>query len=173
MTHPVHMSVGELAEQLAPITGNSAAFHARQLRAQIREGVLTPSMRGGSGVTAPALFDETGLCRALVLHNLASIGQEMGALKDAATAMGNVAPTARKGDTTEPSDGIAFAMNRARNGAEVFLHLEFSTWPATGQEDRSVSGWITDSSLVSDSPIMRRRAWIVIPLHTVLKPLLG
>ena len=97
----------------------------------------------------------------------------MGALKDAATAMGNVAPTARKGDTTEPSDGIAFAMNRARNGGEVFLHLEFSTWPATGQEDRSVSGWITDSSTVSDSPIMRRRAWIVIPLHTVLKPLLG
>lgn len=172
MTNSNPLSVGELAQRLAPITGNSEAFHARQLRAQIREGALKPSLRGGSGPTAPALFDDIGLCRALVLHALASVKQEMDTLKAVATIMETVDPRARKADVVEP-DGMALAVARIRNGEAMFLHLEFSMWPVEGEEDREVSGWITNDPTPNDSAIMPRRAWIVLPLHHVLKPLVG
>lgn len=131
-----------------------------------------PSLRGGSGVTAPALFDETGLCRALVLHALASVKQEMDTLKAVATIMETVDPRARKGDVVEP-DGMELAVARIRNGEPMFLHLEFSMWPEEGEEDREVSGWLSNDPTPTDSAIMPRRAWIVLSLHTILQPLLA
>lgn len=172
MTDLSHLSVGDLAQHLAPITGNSEAFHARQLRAQIREGALKPSFRGGSGATAPALFDQIGLCRALVLHCLASVKQEMDTLKAVATIMETVDPRARRADTVEP-DGMALAVYRIRSGEPMFLHVEFSMWPVEGEEDREMSGWITNDPTPNDSATMPRRAWLVLPLHHVLKPLVG
>lgn len=172
MTDLSHLSVGDLAQRLAPITGNSEAFHARQLRAQIRGGALKPSFRGGSGATAPALFDQIGLCRALVLHCLASVKQEMDTLKAVATIMETVDPRARRADTVEP-DGMALAVYRIRSSEPMFLHLEFSMWPVEGEEDSEVSGWISNDPTPNDSAILPRRAWIVLPLHHVLKPLVG
>lgn len=174
MSDPTFMSVGDLAARLAKITGNSETYHGRQLRAQTREGALVPSMRGGSGKTAPALFDHTGLCRALVLHVLASrYNQEMPVLKDVPAIMATVDPRARKGDTLEPSDGMELAIARVRAGQKMYLHVEFGDWPDPGQEDRAVSGWITESPEVAESPVAETLGWIVLPLHTILKPLLA
>lgn len=167
-------SVGDLAEQLASITGLPAPYHARQLRAQIREGVLTSPVRGGSGPTAPVLFDETGVARAVILHILAMTGLEMPLLRQASRACEVVNPTTRKPGIVEPSDGIALALHRLKADpkAKMYLHLAVSEWP--GEEgDMSLGGWVSGSAEPYDSPAAPSLVCISLPLHTILKPLLG
>jgi hypothetical protein len=169
---PTSLSVADLAKRMNAVSGAGEPYHARQIRAQIKEGALQGYGRGGSGLTAPTLFDETGLCRAMVLYTLAMIGLEMPLLRQASDAMSVVAPGTRKGDTTEPSDGMSLAISRIRAGEEVYFHLAFGNWPGD-EGDLGVSGWISDRSEPTDLKPMPRIAFVVLPLHTILKPLLG
>ena len=169
-----NMSVGDLADRLAKATNLSKTFHARQLRAQIREGALTSPVRGGSGLTAPTLFDETGLARAMVLHTLAMIGLEMPLLRQASAASGVVDPTSRKGNVVEPQDGMAFTLSRLRadRDAKMYLHLSLSEWPGD-DGDLSLGGWVSNSATPAENPVLSPLVMIVLPLHSILKPVLG
>ena len=169
-----NMSVGDLADRMAKVTHLSATFHARQLRAQIREGALTSPVRGGSGLTAPTLFDETGLARAMVLHTLAMMGLEMPLLRQASAASEVVDPKARKGDVVEPGEGMALTLSRLRANtkAKMYLHLSLSEWPRE-DGDLSLGGWVSNSATPAENPVAPPLAMIVLPLHSILKPVLG
>ena len=168
-----NLSVGDLADRLARATHLSQTFHARQLRAQIREGALTSPVRGGSGLTAPTLFDETGLARAMVLHTLAMMGLEMPLLRQASAASEGVDPTARQGDVAEPVEGMALTLSRLRadTNTKMYLHLSLSEWP--GEEGEvSLGGWVSNSATPAENPVSPPLAMIVLPLHSILKPVL-
>ena len=172
MTH--NMSVGDLAEGLAKVTNLSLTYHARQLRAQIREKALVSLVRGGSGLTAPVLFDESGLGRAMILHTLAMMGLEMPLLRQVARAGEVVDPTDRKRDTVEPSDGIALAIARMKADpeAKMYLHLSLAEWPGEDGE-LGLGGYVASTPTPSESPILPPLAMIILPLHSILKPVLG
>lgn len=185
MTPAYNMSVADVAARLAGVTRNSAVFHARQVRAMVKEGAIVSPFRGGQHATAPQLFSEVELGRALVLHTLASLDIQMPLLKQAAAASMNVDPTARKGGVTEPTDGIALTLARLRTdpSAKMFLHLNFTAWPAdTAEEDDEgteedsdlgFSGWVSPSAEVSDGGFLKPHAVIVLPLHRLLAPLVA
>ena len=169
-----NLTVGDLAKQLAKVTDLSETYHARQLRAQIREGALVSPVRGGSGLTAPVLFDDAGVARAMILHTLAMMGLEMPLLRQAARAGEVVNPSDRKRDSVEPSDGIALAIARMKADPEskMYLHLSLSEWP--GEDgDLSFDGYVASTPTPSESPILPPLAMIVLPLHSILKPVLG
>ena len=167
-------TVADLAKQLAQVTALSETYHARQLRAQIREGALVSPVRGGSGPTAPALFDNAGVARAMILHTLAMTGLEMPLLRQAGRACEVVNPAARKRNTVEPSDGVALAISRleADPKAKMYLQLSVSEWPGD-EGEMSLGGWISDSAEPFDSPVSPSLICISLPLHTILKPVLG
>ena len=74
-------SVGEIAgicEQLQIVSANPVARTLRQLIAQ---GVLIPTDRDGSGVTAAAVFDDLDLCRVLIVLYLNRLGLKPDALR--------------------------------------------------------------------------------------------
>lgn len=169
-----NLTVGDLAKQLAKITALSETYHARQLRAQIREDALTSPVRGGSGVTAPKLFDESGVARALILHVLAMTGLEMPLLRQAGRACEVVNPAARKAGIVEPSDGVALAISRLKADpkAKMYLQLSVSEWPGD-EGEMSLGGWISDSAEPFDSPVSPSLICISLPLHTILKPLVA
>lgn len=166
------MSISGLAERLAAVTAEPESYHARQLRAQVREGVLQPYARGGEGATAPALFNESGLCRAMILHTLALLGVQTPILRDASAAMSVVDPRTRKGGAMESSDGIDLAIGRIRAGQDMFLHLDFHDWPGEDGDLRP-SGWVSHLPTPHESKALPPVATIVLPLHRTLKPLLG
>ena len=169
-----NLTVADLAKQLAKITGLSETYHARQLRAQIREGALVSPVRGGSGPTAPALFDNAGVARALILHTLAMTGLEMPLLRQAGRACEVVNPMTRKAGAVEPSDGIALAIYRLKADpkAKMYLHLSVSEWPGD-EGEMSLGGWISDLAEPFDNPTSPSLINISLPLHTILKPVLG
>ena len=169
-----NLSVGDLAKQLAKITELPESYHARQLRAQIREKALTSPVRGGTGPTAPVLFDETGVSRAVILHVLAMTGLEMPLLRQAGRACEAVNPASRKAGSVEPSDGIALALRRLKADpkAKMYLHLSISQWPGD-EGDMSLGGWVSDNAEPFDSPVAPSLICISVPLHTILKPLVG
>lgn len=169
---PVHdMSVGDLAELMAKVTNLSPSYHARQLRAQIREAALVSPVRGGRGLTAPVLFDDAGLARAMVLHVLAKMGLEMPLLRQAAACSANVDSETRKVNVAEPSDGIELAIARLRSDpeAKVYLHLSL-------KEDEEgnlvLGGYVASTSTPSENVILPPLAMMVLPLHAILKPVL-
>ena len=174
MTPVFNMSVGDLAERLTKVTDLSAAYHARQLRAQIREGALVSPVRGGSGPTAPSLFDEVGLARAMVLHTLAMMGIEMPLLRQAARRSEGIDIKSRKADVVEPSDGMALAIMRlkADPAAKMYLHLDLSEWPGE-KGDLSFGVNVSSTPTPAENAILPPLAMIVLPLHTILKPILG
>lgn len=168
------MTVADLAKQLSAITGQPEEYHARQIRAQTRSGVLEPFARGGSGPTAPALYNKAALCRALILHTLAVIGLEMPALEKVNRAMSTlyVDPRSRKPNTVERVDGIEWAIDRVRAGEPAFLHLEYSVWPIC-EGDLGPSGFITGDGALHQNPISPRLAFIVMPLGELLAPVIS
>lgn len=181
MSIPKLMTVGSLADRLAALTGNSSAYHARQLRGLIRAGALKPVMYGGEGQTAAALFDEAGLCCAMILHTLASLNLEFDLLAVATIATRNLDPHARKAGAVEPAEALPFAIARIRGGEKMYLQLAMPEWPFD-EMFGDVRGRITNKPEIDDvaydaggnehPPIFPARAWIVLPLHRLLKPLL-
>src|SRR3954468_2346907 len=67
------MTVAGVADRLAAVTRKPPSFHARQTRGFVRSNALVPRAYAGEGTTAAAVFDEAGLCRAMILHTLASL----------------------------------------------------------------------------------------------------
>lgn len=167
------MTVADLAKRLSAITGQPEAYHARQLRAQTRSGVLEPFARGGSGPTAPALYNKTSLCRALVLHTLAMVGLEMPALDRVRNAMSalSVDARARKPNKVEPVDGIEWAIERIRADEVAFLHLEYTSWPATDGKP-GLSGFVSSDNASHQNDLSPRLAFVVLPLHTLFAPVM-
>lgn len=69
------LTVGEMAERLALCTGETSAFHGRQLRHWAQAGVLDalgPWHTRGQGVTAARVFTTRHLGGALLLHHFAN-----------------------------------------------------------------------------------------------------
>src|SRR5712691_1393470 len=89
------ITVGGVADRLAAVTGTPAPVHARQIRGLIRCDALDPRGYAGDGKTAAAVFDEAGVCRAMVLHSLASLGLDFSALAMANRVLRNLDPAAR------------------------------------------------------------------------------
>ena len=169
-----NLTVADLAKQLAKVTDLSETYHARQLRAQIREGALVSPVRGGSGLTAPVLFDDAGVARAMILHTLAMMGLEMPLLRQAGRACEVVNPAARKAGIVEPSDGMALVISRLKADpkAKMYLQLSVSEWPGD-EGETSLGGWISDSAEPFESPVSPSLICISLLLHTILKPLVA
>lgn len=165
------MAVGGMADRLSKVTGNSPSIHARQLRTQIRGGALKPATYGGEGPTAAALFDEAGLCRAMVLHSLASLNLDASLLSTASGLTQSLDDAARTPGKLEPADAMAFAIEKIREEKPMYFHLAFPVWPFD-EAFGDIAGHISHTSEIEDSPMIAKRAWIVLPLHTLLKPLL-
>ena len=168
------MTVADLAKQLSAITGQPEDYHARQIRAQTRSGVLEPFARGGSGPTAPALYNKASLCRALILHTLAMVGLEMPALEKVRRVMAglHVDPRSRKPNVVERVDGIEWSIDRIRAGEPAFLHLEYTAWhDADGKP--GLSGVFSDEGVSHQNPISPRLAFIVLPLRELLAPVVA
>src|SRR6266700_2843905 len=167
------LTVAGVADRLAAVTGIPAPVHARQTRGLVRCNALDPRGYAGEGPTAPAVFDEAGVCRAMVLHTLASVGLDFSALAIANRVLRNLDPAARTPNVVEPADAVEFAIERIRAGEKFYLHLGFPAWPM----DKAVSelmGWLSASPTISDTengPV-KYRAHIVLPLHAILRPLL-
>jgi hypothetical protein len=172
-----NMTAADVATQLAEITRNSASFHARQLRAMTREGAITTPFRGGRGPTAPVLYSELEVARALVLHTLSTLDVQMPMLVQAAKASMVVDPTARAPGKVEPSDGLALAIARLRADptCKIFLHLHITDWPGEGDDegDFGFTGWVSTSAEVVDGGMLPPILSIVLPLHRLLKPLVA
>lgn len=175
------ITVAGVADRLARVTGKPASFHARQIREFIRINALIPRAYAGEGRTAPAVFDETGVCRALVLYTLASLSLDFSVLEvtnritleTASRVTRNLDPAARTPNAVEPTDAIEFAINRIRAGEEFYLYLNFPTEPL-GDILGGLMGWVSPSPRipVSKKGPVQYRAHIVLPLHTILRPLL-
>jgi hypothetical protein len=168
------ITVGGLADRFASITGSPSSYHARQLRGLIRSKALEPRGYAGEGRTAAAVFDEAGVCRAMVLHTLASLNLDFSLLAIANRVTRNLDPAARTPNVAEPTDAMEFAIRRIRAGKPFYLHLSFPAWPM----DKAVSklmGWLSPNPTISSSeksPV-KYRAHIVLPLHEILLPLLA
>jgi hypothetical protein len=181
MSIPKLMAVGGLADRLAVVTGNAPAYHARQIRGLIRAGALKPATYGGEGQTAAALFDEAGLCRTMIVHALASLNLEFDLLAVAAATTSNLDPDVRRAGVMEPAEALPLAIARIRKGEKMYFHVAFPEWPYD-ELFGDVRGRITNKPEVDDVaydidgnealPIIPARAWIVLPLHRLLKPLL-
>jgi hypothetical protein len=171
MTETNPMTVADIAQQLAAITGQTESYHARQLRAQTRAGVLEPYARGGSGPTAPALYNNASLCRALILYTLTMVGLEMPALEKVIAAMSSLSvdPKSREPNQVERVDGIEWAINRIRTGEAAFLHLEYTAWLSQDGTPR-LSGFVSADSNSEQNELSPRLAFIVLPLRELLKP---
>lgn len=170
-----NLSVADLASRLAAITGNSESYHSRQVRAMNKEGALVSPYRGGSHATAPVLYSDTEVGRAIVLHTLSELGLQMPMLKQAAAASMVVDPTARKGGH-EPADGIELALSRLRADpkTKLYLHLSVTKWPEQREaDDVGLGGWVSTSPEVADSNLLPPLATIVLPLHRLLAPLVA
>ena len=167
-----NLTVADLAKRLSKVTGLGEPYHARQMRAQIREGALASPIRGGSGPTAPVLFDETGVARAMILHTLAMIGLEMPLLRQAAKASEVLAPWLKKNGFA-PSEGVARALwaISSQKDAKMYLHLSVGQWPGD-EGEISIGGWVSDQVEPYNVPVAPSLIDISLPLHTVLKPLL-
>ncbi len=167
---PRPMTVGGLAKRLADITGRSEDFHARQLRGLIRQKALGPVSYGGEGQTAAALFDEAGLARAMVLHVLASLNLDFGMVAKAERLTHNLDPRSQPKGKSFPADPMALAIERVRDGKPFFFHVGFPAWPF---EDDDPKGFLSEQSEVASERPALKRAVIVLPLHTILQPLLS
>lgn len=169
---PNYLAIGGLAERLAKVTGNTAEFHARQMRNQVRSGALKPSAFGGDGATAAALFDDVGIARAAILHAVASLNPASEFVNAAARKLSNLDPLARGKNVVEPSDAVAFAVERLRSGKAMFLHLGFLGWPFNSYFGELV-GWISHTRDVEADPILARaKADVVIDLGPIVLPLI-
>jgi hypothetical protein len=167
------ITVAGVADRLASVTGKPASFHARQLRGLIRSKAIEPRTYAGEGPTAAAVFDEAGVCRAMVLHTLASLNLDFSLLAIANRVTRNLDPAARTANFVEPTDAMEFAIGRIRAGKPFYLHLSFLAWPVE-KEAAGLMGWLSPNLTIpapEKSPV-KHRAHIVLPLHTILLPLL-
>jgi hypothetical protein len=175
------ITVAGVADRLASVTGKPASFHARQLRGFIHSNALVPRAYAGEGRTAAAVFDETAICRAMILYTLASLGLDFSfleitnrvTLELTSRITRNLDPKARISNTVEPTDAVEFAIERIRAGQHFYLYLGFPTEPL-GDALGGLMGWVTPDRRIPDnenSPV-KYRAHIVLPLHTILRPLL-
>src|SRR5689334_3987433 len=113
MTDKLMPTVAGIGTRLAAATGKSPAFHTRQTREFLRIKALVPTAYAGEGRTAAAVFDEAGVCRAMILYTLASLGLDFSLLEVtnrirlASGATHNLDPRARNRNKAEPSDAVA------------------------------------------------------------------
>src|SRR6476646_1545587 len=86
----------------------------------------------------------------------------------------NLDPSARTPNKPEPSDPIAFAIERIRAGEKFYLCLSFPAQPSANPLGGLV-GWVSPSPEIPefDQRSFEFRAHIVLPLHTILRPLLS
>ena len=176
------ITIAGIADRLAAVTGKPASFHARQTRGFVRSGALVPRAYAGEGTTAAAVFDETGLCRAMILHTLASLTLDFSILEitnritpeAAISPTRNLDPSARIPNKPEPSDPIAFAIERISAGEKSYLCLSFPVEPFDSVMGGLV-GWVSQSPTLPELEKMsiEYRGHIVLPLHTILRPLLS
>lgn len=75
MTKPATFTVADLAERIARVTGQSAIFHARQLRHWASLGLFPDaSFPVGGGPTAPRQFGETHIVQGAIFAILSGQG---------------------------------------------------------------------------------------------------
>lgn len=121
-------TVSDVAKLVAEQTGAAEASIARLLRDVIARKVVLPATYGGTGPTAPALFDEAATCRAVLLMELDRLGLSTDSLIEAASKCLNN-ERGRDGDGYGPTDTpgradrLATIIPKLRAAETWYFHL--------------------------------------------------
>lgn len=139
-------TIKDLADRLAMCTGDTPAFHARQLRHWAATGVLDelmPTDVRGTGKTAARVFNTRHLAGCVLLHFYAGQRSDVEFLSSVATLMRNatldrsdprILDEKKSEKTPITTDGLGLAMHFARKIArgekakdwEIFFHISLT-----------------------------------------------
>lgn len=172
MPHDELFSVKQVASRIAEYRGVSEAQVARVIRHLAGQDVIAPKFQGGSGPTAPNLWDEAGVHRIAILVELNRLGLSDALVRAASRYLNNFVGVEADGigdpgrDGIHRSDRLWKILPRLREGYSYYFHLYLV--PDYFQQPGNVLGGTFSESSDGGSPHSFNCTTISVNLQPVL-----